>query len=242
MPRIRFGEEGVRDVNLRGSVWDHADLLAGVTRAALRSFVTGPWGRGEPALAAEMIRRTHTPPCDQQCFITAHADGSVAKKGCHCDGSGWQYADDSDVQALERCGPNDVWNDARAILHHHEKVGRGPDDPILCDCDDLTIICAAVAKYEGWVRAGAPARKGVPLDSDDVRVYVAITKPFDSTMAHAYMLSNLPPTPGEPIIKVGDLYVFDPAARWGMRRPPDKFYGSGHVAKFLIRFSDLAGD
>lgn len=239
MPLVRTGDS-VRKVNLRGNVWDHADLLSSVGRAALRSFVSGPWGPGDAELADEMIRRTHTDPCERQCFITAHADGKRVMKGCHCPGSGWQYTSDEDVQTLEGCSPNDVWNDARAILDNHRKVGRGASDPILCDCDDLAIICGAVAVYEPWMRAGCPMRDGLPVDPPGApEIITTITQPPDSSMAHAFLLSSVPLIPEEPTIRVGAMYVTDPAGRWGMRRPVNSFYGNGNVAKFRLRLSDL---
>lgn len=239
MPLVRLGEKD-RKVNLRGNVWDHSDLLGSVGRAVLRSFTPGPWGPGDVALAQEMIRRTHTAPCDQQCFVTAHADGSTVKKGCHCAGSGWQYTADEDVMKLEGRVPQDVWNDARAILDHHEEIGRGPDDPILCDCDDLTLLCAAVAVYEAWVEAGCPIRAGLPYDAPSApEVWTTITQPPDSTTAHAFIESSRPIIPGERVLRVNGLYVTDPARRWGMRSPPDSFYGTGSVARFRLRMADL---
>ncbi len=241
MPRLRIGNS-ITDVNLNGSVWDHACLLTGVAKASLRSFVPGPWGKEDEALAVGIARRTNTPPCVSQCFITAHGEGELVKRGCGCE-SGWQYTSDEDVQTLEGCKPQDVWNDARGILVHHMKVGRGDDDAILCDCDDLTNICAASAKWQMWKAAGRPMTRGRPRDVGDVRI--GITRPSGKNMAHAYMLSNTKPAEGEPAIQIKDpndgvkLYVFDPAARWGMKRPPEDFYGDGEVAVYPLRFSDL---
>jgi len=236
MPRLRIGAD-ITDMNLHGSVWDSADLLAALARTNLRSFVPGPWGEGDEALAAEIARRTNTAPCDQQCFITAHSDGALMKTGCGC-ASGWQYASDEDVQTLEGCKPQDVWNDARGLILNHVKVGRGDADPILCDCDDLTAICAASAKYQMWKSAGSPTTfGGRPRDVGEVQV--AITRPKGKNMAHAYMLSSTKPVEGEPQIRLQGLWVFDPAARWGMTRPPESFYGDGEVAVYPLRFSDL---
>lgn len=238
--RIRTGGNDIRDVNLRGSVWDYADLLRSVGRATLRSFVPGPWGPGDETLAQEMKRRVCTPPCDQQCFIAAHDTGGTTMRGCHCATSGWQYTADEDVQVLEKCPPRDVWNDARSILKNHIDVGRGSKDPILCDCDDMTIIVGAVGKFIEWERAGRPmARHGIPLDPPHgVEWWDVITKPKDSSMAHAFNLrSGSPPRVGA--IKVGGLWVFDGARYWGMKPPQDDFYGTGDVAPFRLRFSDL---
>lgn len=238
MPLVRMNGES-RKVNLRGSVVDYADLLTSVARATLRSFVPGPWGPGNPELAAEMIRRTHTPPCDSQCFVVVHDDGGKTMKGCHCPGSGWHYTDDTDMEAMNSCSPNDVWNDAASLLYHHEKQGRGAEDAIYCDCDDMAINIAAVAKYEEWLRRGCPMKGGIPQDGE-MEVYGCIAKPDDSNTAHAFVMTSAPLIPDERIIRVGRLFVTDGAARWGMRRPEDTFYGSGTVAPFPVRFSDLA--
>lgn len=235
MPRLRIGG-AVTDISLHGSVWDAADLLAGLARTSLRSFVPGPWGEADEALASEFVRRCSSVGCEKQCFVTKGRSGAPTAGGCSCAGGGWQYTDDEDVQVLEGCPPGDVWNDARGLLLHHTKVGRGTDDPILCDCDDLTNVNAAVAKYVAWEREGKPMRDGLPRDVGDVRV--GITRPKRSKMAHAYMLSTWKPMAGEPEIdmKVGGtrMYVFDPAGRWGMKRPPEDFYGNGEVAVFPV--------
>lgn len=241
MPRLRVGADVV-DAHLHGTVYDAADLLTALTRTNLRSFVAGPWGDGDEELAQEMVRRCATDPCAAQCFIERNADGKLIKTGCGCT-SGWQYTSDEDVQTLEGCAPNDVWNDARGLLQNHLKVGRGSADPILCDCDDLTAISAAVAKYEAWKAGGKKTRNGRPFDTagDDVRI--AITRPRGKNMAHAYTLSASPPVSGEPSIRLRvdgrELYVFDPAGRWGMKRPPNEFYGDGEVAVYPVRFEDL---
>lgn len=249
MPVVQVGEWS-RDVILYGSVWDHSDLLASLVRADLRSFVDGPWGKGDEKLAAEMIRRCSTDPCVQQCFVVQHAEGQKTMRGCSCS-SGWQYTDDNHVQALEGCPPNDVWRDTRALVSNHIKIGRGDNDPILCDCDDLTSVCAACAKFERWDRAGRKTKDGRPVDGpEDIRV--AITKPPDANTAHAFMLCDTRPIAGEPEIMIRPpptpkekekdpprLYVFDPAGRWGMRRPDPSYYGRGDVAVFPVRFSDL---
>jgi len=250
VPLVRTGAgEDSRLIQFRGPVWDHADLLASVGRATLRSMVDGPWGKADADLARELVRRTHTDPCREQCFIVAHTDGTVTKKGCGCVGSGWQYTNDPDVEVLNgKCPPRDVWNDGRSLLYHHSKQGRGDKDPIYCDCDDLTIVCAAVAKYEAWVAAGKPTHSvrtllgnsvKVPDDPPGLDVCGCITKPPDSMTAHAFVLAPWVLAQGEPEIRVGALYVFDPAGRWGMRRPKDSFYGRGDVAPFPLRFRDL---
>ncbi len=226
-----------REVDLTGTVWDACDFLAALARTDLRSFIDGPWGKGNEGLAKEMVRRLSTNPCEQQCFVVSHKDDKdVITSGCTCS-TGWQYTDDNHVATLEGCGPNDLWSDARALLKKHYEIGRGPDQAILCDCDDLASIAAAC-----WVYMDRTA---------DVRV--AITKPHNSNMAHAFVLANKPwQAQGEPLIKIQvpdlkdrtkkiSLYVFDPAGRWGMKRPLDSFYGEGEVAVFPVRIEDLNG-
>lgn len=238
MPRLRT-DEGVTDANLSANVWSYADLLAGIARASLREFVSGPWGAGDEALADRFRRRIYTPPCDRQCFVVQHREGEAVMNGCTCSASGFQYTDDVDVQRLEGCQPNDVWSDARALEAHHLKVGRGEDDPILCDCDDLTQICAAMQALDMWIAAGRPMKNGRPVDPKGLDVAVAIARPKETNIAHAFVLSNAVPRDGEPAIRVGKRYVFDPAARWGMHRPKNDFYWNGDVAVFPIRFADL---
>lgn len=243
MPRLRIGGD-TRDVHLHGTVWDASDLLTSLTRTNLRSFVPGPWGPGDPELADAMNRRCLTAPCDRQCFVVQHGRGGLTKTGCSCS-SGWQYTSDEDVQALEGCEPNDVWNDARALQKHHLKIGRGENDPILCDCDDLTAICGACAAYSAWKSAGSPMENGRAVTPPGCDIRVGITRPPTKNMAHAYMLSSWAPIAGEPRIKVRppksseDLFVFDPAGRWGMKRPDPSFYGRGDVAVYRVRFEDL---
>lgn len=225
------------DIDLTGTVWDACDFLAALARTDLRSFIDGPWGKGNEGLAKEMVRRLSTDPCQTQCFVVSHKNGeNVVTQGCTCS-SGWQYTDDNHVAALEGCGPNDLWSDARALLKKHYEIGRGPDQPILCDCDDLTSITAGCWAY---------------MDPNaDVRV--AITKPYKSNMAHAYVIADKPwQAPGEPLIKISvpdlknpskkvERFVFDPAGRWGMKRPVDSFYADGEVAVFPVRREDLNG-
>jgi hypothetical protein len=195
-----------------------------------------------------MVRRTHTPPCVSQSFVVQQPDGARTTSGCAaCGGSGWQYTEDGARLALKNCAPEDDWNDARSILMYHEEAGGpdgrpgGPDDPIKIDCDDGTIICAACAKFEAWDAAGRPIGPGgVGLDVGP-EIVCAIAKPDDSNVAHAFMLCGCRPIAGEPLIQVDGLWVFDPAARWGMPRPPDSFYGSGVRGTFPLRFSDLLG-
>jgi hypothetical protein len=169
--------------------------------------------------------------------VVGHQEGEREMVGCSCS-SGWQYTDDNHVQALEKCPPNDVWSDARALLLHHREIGRGDTDPILCDCDDLTAICAACAVFSAWQSAGSKVADGRPADPG-TDIHVAITRPPAANMAHAYMLSPHPPMAGEPPIQVRGLWVFDPAGRWGMRRPSSDFYGTGDVAVFPVRICDL---
>lgn len=256
MARLRIAQKTV-DVHLRGQIWDACDLLAGVSRASLRSFCPGPWGKGNEELAREMCRRCATAACGTQCEITARRGlggkpGAPHMSGCTvCKFSGWQYTDDDHVQTLEGCGPNDVWNDADAVLYNHKKVGRGASDPILGDCDDLAQISVAVGLYSAWKAAGSPISGGRPVDPPGVDVRMVIGRPDTivngkpNTMAHAYMASNLPMPADEPTIEIvaprdgKRLFVFDPAARWGMARPGNDFYGSGDLAVYPVRFADL---
>lgn len=241
MPRLRVADS-IIDANLKGNVFDHARLLRAMSQAALCSFVPGPWGPGDQELAQEMIWRMRTPLCEQQCFITSHVDGTVAKAGCHCPGAGWHYTSDEDVQKLEGCAPNDVWNDARAIRMHHQKIGGTHTTPIKCDCDDLTLLLAAVAVYESWVQAGCPMQNGLPIDGPQApAVFTTITQPNGSNTAHAFVESSVPLISDEPILRNADggLFVTDPAKRWGMRRPPDTFYGEGLVARYRVTLHGL---
>lgn len=240
MPRLRVGSEPL-DFNLHGSVWDAADLLTVLARTNLRSFITGPWGPGDEDLAKEMIKRCASAPCGNQCSLVTGPNGNQITSGCTCT-AGWQYTSDEDAQVMEGCAPRDVWSDARGLLIAHEKMGLGNADPIRCDCDDLTAINAATAKYAAWKHDGSPKVGGRPADGDaDVRI--AITRPRGKNMAHAYILTSMAPLAGEPDIKLRvdgrDLNVFDPAGRWGMTRPTDDFYGDGEVAVYPLRFADL---
>jgi hypothetical protein len=118
-------------------------------------------------------------------------------------------------------------------------MGRGPDDPVLGDCDDLSTIVAAFGKFVEYLRAGR----------DEMQIFLAIVRPMESPMAHAYILQDLPAPPEEPVIvrpvtevqgvTVRDLRVYDPSARYGMRRPPDAYYLTGEHAAFPLRIADL---
>ncbi len=194
MPRVRLMNNAT-DVELYGNVWDACGLLRGVCEADLRSFVDGPWGRGDHRLANRMLARCKAPPCSGQCFVSAHVSGKKILKGCTCaEKGGWKYTDDDDVQKLEGCQPNDVWSDARALEINHRKIGGGADDPIKCDCDDLASVAIACQIYEAWMLAGSPAKKsGRPIDPPDLDMWIVITKPDVGNMAHAWVLSSKPP-------------------------------------------------
>lgn len=242
MPLVQIAGAAI-DVDLHGGVNDYSDLLAWLTRTNLRSFLPGPWGPGDAKLAAEMMRRCATPPCEAQCFIVQHdapgVNGDTIKmSGCSCT-SGWQYTDDADIRRLEKCPPDDVWSDARALTAHHREQNRGANDPILGDCDDLSAICAATACYGAWLNAGKPMNGNRPAQPKELDVAVAIARPRNSQMAHAFMLSTARPPAEEPRIQVGHRWVYDPAARWGMRRPNDDFYTRGEIAVYPVRFADL---
>lgn len=239
MPLVRTGAQD-RKIKLRGNVWDHADLLCSVARASLRSFTPGPWGDGDTELAYEMIRRCRSKPCDRQCFVVAHANGAIEKDGCTCGAALWQYTSDEDAMKLEGREPQDVWSDARAMLDHHTEIGLGPDDPIHVDCDDLAEILAACAVFEAWVAAGCPFKDGLPIEGPNApAVYTTITQPPQTSTAHAFVESSNILIPDEPTIRSDGLFVTDPAARWAMGRPPSSYYGTGSVARFRLRLSDL---
>lgn len=194
MPRVRL-DRHVNDVELYGNVWDACGLLRGVCEADLRSFISGPWGRGDSKLAERMLARCKAPPCSGQCFVSAHVSGKNVMKGCTCaEKGGWKYTDDDDVQKLEGCQPNDVWSDAKALEINHRKIGHGEADPIKCDCDDLASVALSCQLYEEWVLAGSPMKKsGRPLDPPGLDTWIVITKPDVGNMAHAWVLSSKPP-------------------------------------------------
>ena len=172
------------DIDLTGTVWDASICSPGWRGPTCDPSSRGRGGQGIRGLADEMIRRCLTPPCEGQCWVVGHREGEREMQGCTCS-AGWQYTDDNHVQALEKCPPNDVWSDARALLLHHREIGRGDNDPILCDCDDLTAICTACAVYSAWQVGGSTVVDGRPVDPG-TEIHVAITRPPAANMAHAY--------------------------------------------------------
>jgi hypothetical protein len=80
-----------------------------------------------------------------------------------------------------------------------------PGQPIKCDCEDETMAYGAAMC--------------IILPKSTV-IEVAITQPGEGMMAHAFLYVN-----GVP---------YDPSAINGMRRPPDRFYGSGETARIII--------
>lgn len=229
---IRIGGTRI-GLHSNGGLTDAAELLVGLARANVRAL------RDDPDLRQETLRRVLSPAVDR-C--------RVQPNGSHnCDApSGFQYASDEEAQALESCAPNDVWSDIRGLYAGHKKAGRGANDPVVCDCDDLTPTALAAAAWISWL---APKGSIAPPGSlsagtdlagwhdDDARFAIAITRPKNAPIAHAYGLVNRPPPAPQPTIPMGQCwYVWDPAAHWGMPRPKDSFYKDGEiVAHELLR-------
>ncbi len=240
---IRIG--GVRiDLRFSGTIKDAADLLGGVTRASLRSIIA------DPVLREEAIRRVLSPPCAVRCFVSK--DGT--RHDCNCP-SGFQYSSDPEQQALEGCPARDVWSDLRSLLKGHHEAGRGADDPIVADCDDLTPSTLAVAAYIAWFAPKGYAVNGFELGAwrrDEERFASAITLPPDKPgaanerVAHAYGLVSKPPPAPQPRIAMVDKegrrwFVWDASAHFGMKRPPDSYYVTGEIAGFEIHRENLEG-
>lgn len=144
---IRLG--GMRyELRAGGSIHDPCELLASIARGNLRAFID------DPRLRAEIIRRVMSPPCAVRCHVSP--DG--ARNDCDCP-SGFQYTSDPEQQASIGCEARDVWNDARALLVTHEEAGRGPDDPIMIDCDCITPTSLAAAAWLAWY--GPPAHPSI---------------------------------------------------------------------------------
>lgn len=217
-------------IRLRGSIRDACDVLAAMGRANLRALLA------DEDLAREAVRRFDAN--NESCCFRAANPRDPKQVGCHCQ-TGMQYETDEDIQVAEGCKPDDVWSDLRSLLHFHARMGRGRDDPVLGDCDDLSTIVAAFGKFVEWLRVGR----------DEMQIFLAIVCPDGSPMAHAYILQDVPAPPGEPTIirpqtevqgaTVEGLRVYDPSARYGMRRPPDSYYLTGEHAAFPLRIADL---
>ena len=241
-PHIRLG--GVRiDIRAGGHIRDFADLLMALTRGNLRALID------DPIVRQEAIRRVQSPPCPVRCYVSS--DGT--RHDCHC-ASGFQYTSDGEAQALEGCPPRDVWNDLRSLFMAHHAQGRGPDEPILIDCDCITPASLAVAAYLAWY-APRTQLAGINLGAfrdDAKRFAIGITlppPPKDPTkerVGHVYgLLSYMPPAP-QPAVQLrakdGSVWwVWDGAAHFGMERPPDSFYSTGEVVAYELRRDDLYG-
>ncbi len=89
------------------------------------------------------------------------------------------------------------------------------------------------------VRLGA-AHVGIKRDPG-ARFAIAITHPPNADIAHAYGLMNRRPPAPQPEIKNGEWYVWDPAAHWGMPRPPDSFYFGSEPTAFELRRDNIQG-
>jgi len=237
---VRLGGTRI-DLRSTGTLGDAADLLAGLGRANVRAI------RSDAALREEALRRALSPAVDR-CRVQGM--GTTLRHDCTAP-SGFQYASDEEAQALEACSPNDVWSDIRGLIIGHKRAGRGPDEPIVADCDDLTPSALGVAAYISWfappglLAPDGTLSAGQDLSrwrDDDARFAVAITRPPKAEIAHAYGLTNrVPPWP-QPKIEMGKgWYVWDPAAHWGMPRPRDEFYRTGDVVAHEVRRADLDG-
>ena len=238
---IRLGGHRI-ELRSKGSLRDACDLLGGLTRGNLRSI------NADPDLRAEAIRRALSPAIDR-CYVKENMLGGGLRHDCNGH-SGFQYSSDEEAQALEACPARDVWSDWGGLLAGHAKAGRGDLDPIVADCDDLAPAALSVAGWIAWFAPkGSKGLGGRDLNDfrdEEARFAVAITHPKGANIAHAYALTNRVPPPPQPKISMGvvggcEWYVWDPAAHWGMRRPPDDFYKNGEVVAFEIRREDLHG-
>lgn len=257
-PQIRIG--GTR-VELRqgGSLCGPADMLAGLTRNNLRAL------RDDPELRAWALPRVISPPLGAPCTVR-----DTLMQGVVSDcvlGSGFQYSSDEDQQLREGCAPADVWSDLYGLKAGHERavqLGRArPENPVAADCDDLTPSALAVAAWIAWFAPpGSIAPPGTIVAGRDLhdfrdegaRFATSIVRPPKPPppkpwIAHAFGLTNRKPPPPQPEVKIRlggvDWYVWDPAAHWGMTRPPDPFYLSGDkdggFVAYEIRRDDLDG-
>jgi len=249
--QLRFGDQLV-DLRLCGTLDDAAFLLVGLARANVRAL------NRDKDVCTEAIRRVLSPPIDR-CYVQGHGNGLSHD----CTGeSGFQYASDEEQQALEGCRPSDVWSDFTALLSGHDQAGRGMDDPVVCDCDDMGPVACGVFAWLAWFgEKGMRTPKGswypegqeIPglgKASRGARFAIAITKPPRAPIAHAYVLMSKPPGPPQPEIRMKiegaggkpeDWWVLDPAAHWGMPRPDDGFYGRGEVVAHELRQDSLNG-
>ncbi len=231
-----------------------AEILEAITRANMRDM------RNDPRLRDEAIRRALSLPCTDRCYVTPGPGGVGVVDNCNSP-SGFQYASDDEKEALEGCPARDTWSDLRALLAGHQGSGRGDDDPIVADCDCLTPATLAVAAYLAWfapseygvggITLGGVRRGGYSLGGmrdPGARFAIGITLPPPTTtgpqMAHAYGLTNRRPASPQPEIRSGDWYVWDAAAHFGMKRPPDSFYfppKPGLIVAYELRRDNLDG-
>lgn len=245
------------ELNAGGSIHDPCEGIEFLTRCTLRSLVA------DEALRAEALRRVLSPPCGSRCYVQRDASGKLTHD-CECR-SGFHYASDENAQDLEACPARDVWSDVRSLIRGHrdradlKAAGIDPDDrPIVGDCDDLAPTGIAVCAWVAWFAPRGYTIGGVDdLGShrnDAARFALAITlppPPADPTierMAHAYGLTTLAPPAPQPDIRMGKSglwRVWDPAAHWGMKRPPDDYYDAtktgGDVAIYELRREHLDG-
>ena len=222
------------------SLRDAAEILEGITRVNVRGF------RDDPALRDEVIRRVLSPPCATRCYVSR--DGT--QNDCNC-ASGFQWTTDSEAQALEGCGPVDIWNDFASLGAAHHAAGRGMSDPIAADCDCLTPIALGAMAYLAWFQPENFSVAGFSLGAqrnDSRRFAVGITLPpavpGKERIGHAYALTNYIPGPPQPKIRMpykDPWFVWDPSAHWGMKRPEDSFYPSGEHVAFEVRREHLDG-
>jgi hypothetical protein len=242
---IRLGAHRI-EIRSKGSLKDACDLLGGLTRGNLRTLVS------DSSIRAEGVRRALSPAIGR-CYVKHDVLSGGVRHNCNGH-SGFQYASDEEQQALEACPARDVWSDLGGLFAGHAKAGRGPDDPVVADCDDLAPAALSVAGYLAWfIDRDAPELAGLGglsydrLHDDHARFAVAITHPKGANIAHAYGLTNRVPPAPQPRIALASAgggetwYVWDPAAHWGMNRPPDDFYRKGELVGFEIRREDLHG-
>jgi hypothetical protein len=238
----------------RQMLYAAAEILEAITRANMRDM------RDDPRLRDEAIRRALSLPCTDRCYVTPGPGGVGTVDNCDSS-SGFQYASDDEKEALEGCPARDTWSDLRALLSGHHDSGRGPDHPVVADCDCLTPATLAVAAYLAWL---APSNFGVGgitlggvqhggyslggLRDEGARFAVGITLPPPTPgagqMAHAYGLTNRRPAAPQPEIRSGEWYVWDAAAHFGMQRPKDSFYfppKPGVIVAYELRKTDLDG-
>ena len=254
---IRIGGVRIR-LNAGGTLRDPAEGLEYIARCNLRAL------QADPKLREEALRRVLSPPCSARCYVQRDAAGKLSHD-CTCS-SGFQYGSDEHAQDLEDCPARDVWSDVRSLIAGHngraDLRASGIDPalaPIVADCDDVTPAGLAVCAWIAWFAPRGYGLGGVgDLGShrnDAARFAVGITlpaqdanQPSDERMAHAYGLTTLAPPPPQPDIRMGRAglwRVWDPAAHWGMKRPPDSYYDAtrtgGEVAIFELRRDHLEG-